>query len=72
MEFYELGDEADPLHIQWYRNEGDPEVCSHNQLSLTYEIDQTSGYCKERYKGNEEYLECKLWDQSFHKACFEK
>ena len=69
MEFYELGDETDPLHIH---KEGDPEVCWHNQLSLSYEIDQTSGYCKERYKGNEEYLEYKLWDQSFHKACFEK
>ena len=72
MEFYELADETDPFHIQWYRKEGDPEVCGHNQLLFTYEIDQTCAYCKERYKGNEEWLECKLCDQWFHEACFEK
>ena len=72
MEFYELADETDPFHIQWYRKEGDPEVCGHNQLPLSYEIDQTCGYCKERYKGNEDWLECKLCDQWFHEACFEK
>ena len=58
MEFYELADEIDSFHIQWYPKEGDPEVCWHNQLSLSYEIDQMCGYCKERYKGNEEWLGC--------------
>ena len=72
MEFYELADETDPFHIQWYRKEGDPEVCEHHQLPLSCEIDQTCGYCKERYKGNEEWLECKLYDQWFHEAFFEK
>ena len=47
-------------------------VCGQNQLPLSYEIDQTSGYCKKRYKGNEEWLKCKLCYQWFHKACFEK
>ena len=46
MEFYELADETDPFHIQWYRKESDPEVCGYNQLPLSYEIDQTYGYCK--------------------------
>ena len=72
MEFYELADETDPFHIRWYSKEGDPEVCGHNRLPLSYEIDQTCGYCKGRYKGNEEWLECKLCDQWFHEACFEK
>ena len=73
MEFYELADEADPFHVQWYGKEGDPEeVCGYNQLPLSYEVDQTSDYSKERYKGNEEWLECKLRDQWFHEACFEK
>ena len=60
MEFYELADETDPFHIQWYRKEDDPEVRGHNQLLLSYEIDQMCGYCKERYKRNQEWLECKL------------
>ena len=72
MEFYELPDKADPFHIQWYRKEGDPEICGHSQLSLSYETDQTCGYCKERCKGNEEWLECKLCDQWFREACFEQ
>ena len=54
MEFYELAEETDPFHVQWYRKEGNPKVCGHNQLPLSYEINQTCGYCKERYKGNEE------------------
>ena len=69
MEFYEIGDETYPFQIQWYHKEGDPEVCVHNQLPLSYEIDQTCGYCKERYKRKED---CKLCDKWFHKACFEK
>ena len=63
MKFFQLADETDPFHIQWYRIECDPEVCGHNQLPLSYDIDQTWGYCKERYKGNEGCLECKLCDQ---------
>ena len=72
MEFYELADKTDSFHVQWYRKKGDPEVCGHDQLPLSYEIDQTYGYRKERYKGNEKWLECILCDQWFHETCFEK
>ena len=72
IEFYKLGDKTDPFHIQRYRKEGNPKVCGHNQLPLSYEIDQTWGYCKERHKGNEEWLEYKLCYQCFHVACFKK
>ena len=72
MEFYEFADETDPFHIKWYRKESTPEVCGHNELPLSYEIAQKCGYCKERYKGNEEWLRCKLCDQWFHEVCFEK
>ena len=41
-EFYELADETDSFHIQWYGKEGDPENCGHNQLPLSYETDQTA------------------------------
>ena len=56
MEFYELTDKADPFHIQWYSKESDPDVCGHMQLTLSYEIDQTCGYCKGRYEAKEEWL----------------
>ena len=68
MEFHELAGETGPFHIQWYRKEDDLKVCGHNQLPLSYETDQTFGYCKERYKGNEEWLKCKLCDQWFHET----
>ena len=60
MEFYELAAETKPFHSQWYSKDGDPEVCEHNQLPLSHEIDQTYAYCKERYKGNEEWFKCEL------------
>ena len=41
MDFYELVDETDPFYIQWYCKKGNPEVFGHNQLLLSYEIDQT-------------------------------
>ena len=72
MEFFEFADKTDPFHIQWYRIECDPQVCEHNQLPLSHDIDQTCGYCKERYKGSEGWLESKLCDQWFHEARFEK
>ena len=85
MEFYELAGETDPFHIQWYRKESDLEVCGHDQLPLSCEIEQRCerkiqttttnyyyNYYKQRYKGNEEWLESELCDQWFHEACFEK
>ena len=71
MKFYELADKTDRFHIQWYRKEGELEVCGHNQLPLSYKIDQKCRCCKEKYKENEEWLECKFCDQWFHVTCFE-
>ena len=31
MEFYEVGDEADPFHSQWYQS-----ACGHKQLPLSH------------------------------------
>ena len=71
MEFYELAEKNRPVShsmVPRYK-EGDPEVCGHNQLPLSYESDQTCGYYKEKYKGNEEWFECNLCDQWFHETC---
>ena len=61
--FYEFPDETNPFLIQWYCTECDPDICGLNQLPLSYEIDQTCGYCKRRYKENEGWLKSKLCDQ---------
>ena len=72
IDSYELADKTDPFYIQWYRKQGNLEVFGHNQLPLNYKNGQTCGYCKGRYKGNEEWLDYKLHNQWFHEACFEK
>ena len=48
IKYYELADQTDPFHIHWHRKEDDHEVCGHNHLLLSYEIDQTCGYCKKK------------------------
>ena len=34
MAFYKFADKTDPFPIQWYRKDGELEVCGHNQLPL--------------------------------------
>ena len=62
IDFYVLADKTDPFYIEWFRKQGDREACGHTQLPLSYQIGQTCSCCKERYKGNEEWLQCKLWN----------
>ena len=54
----------------WYRKEGDPEICDHLELPLSFDVSMTCAKCRGNYKKNEEWLECVICDQWFHEDCF--
>ena len=70
IKFFKLANEDKPFYTQYYRKEGDPEVCGHESLPLVYDVDQTCAFCKGKYEGKEDWLECQLCEQWFHQTCF--
>ena len=72
IKFFKLANEDKPFYTQCYRKEEDPEVCGHESLPLVYDVDQTCAFCKGKYEGKEDWLECQLCEQWFHQTCFEK
>ena len=71
LEFFQLAYDEEPFHTQWYRKEGDPEVCGHNLLPLAFNSDNTCAYCRGKYApNNEDWLNCQLCEQWFHEKCF--
>ena len=70
LEFFYLASENEPFRIQWYRKDGDPEVCGHIILPLKYASNSNCPYCRAHYKKGEIWLEFKLCDQRFHEDCF--
>ena len=70
LEFFKLASDQEPFYIQWYRKEGDPEVCGHDQLPLSFNIDTTCAQCRGQYNDDQDWLECTLCDQWFHETCF--
>ena len=72
IKFFKLANEDKPFYTQYYRKEGDPEVCGHESLPLVYDVDQICAFCKGKYEGKEDWLECQLCEQWFHQTCFEK
>ena len=70
LEFYHTAVDQSPLHEQWYRKDGDPGVCGHTDLSLSFDPSMTCAKCRVQYKKNEEWLECTMCDQWFHEKCF--
>lgn len=67
--FYTSADES-PFHEQWYRKDGDPDVCGHPELPLSFDQSMTCAKCRVNYNKNEEWLECNICDQWFHEQCF--
>ena len=72
IKFFKLPNEVKPFHTQFYRKEGDPEVCGHEHLPLVFDVDQTCAFCKGQYEDKVEWLQCPLCEQWFHQTCFEK
>ena len=71
LEFLQTADDS-PFHEQWYRRDDDPEVCGHNELPLSLDSNVLCPCCLQKYKENEEWLECRICDQWFHDECFYK
>ena len=70
MEFFDTAADEQPFHVQYYKKDGDPDVCGHAELPLSYNPDQICAECHGIYVINEEWLECNLCDQWFHEEWF--
>ena len=44
MEFFYTAADEQPFHVQYYKKDGDPDVCGHAELPLSYNPDQTNMY----------------------------
>ena len=53
LKFYRVANDDLPFHEQFYRKPGDPEVCDHELLPLSYNQDSTCAKCKGNYIGKE-------------------
>ena len=49
--FFNWAAGIEPFFTQCYRMDGDHEVCVHNLLLLSFDIDQTCVFCKSHYEG---------------------
>ena len=49
--FFNWAAGIEPFFTQFYRMDGDHEVCVHNLLLLSFDIDQTCVFCKSHYEG---------------------
>ena len=70
LEFFHTPADSTPFHEQWYKNEGDTDVCGHDELPLAVKPDQTCAHCHGIYIQDPEWMECNLCDQWFHEECF--
>ena len=70
IQFFNLAADIEPLFTQFYRMDGDPEVCGHELLPLSFDTDQTCASCKGHYEDNVEWLQCSICKQWFHERYF--
>ena len=63
MDFYCTAADEKPFHEQWCKKDGDPDVCGHAELPLSYNPDLTFAECHGTYAADQEWLKCKLYDQ---------
>ena len=41
LEFFKTAVDEQPFHVQYYKKDGNPDVCGHTELPLCYNPDQT-------------------------------
>ena len=70
LHFFEVASDSLPFHEEFSRKYGDPEMCDHPFLSLSFNLDNTYAACKDSFLGNEDWLECNICEQWFHESCF--
>ena len=70
MKFYYTAVNENPFHEQWYKQDGDPDVCDQVEIQLSYNPHLTCGDCHGTYALDQEWLKCNLCDQCFHEECF--
>ena len=70
LEFFKTTVDEQPFHVQYYKKDGNPDVCGHTELPLCYNPDQTCAECHSIYAKGQDWLECNLCDQWFHEECF--
>ena len=49
LDFYGTATHDTPFHEQWYRRNGDPEVCGHPELPLSFGPSMTCAKCSLHY-----------------------
>ena len=54
LQFFQTAVDEAPFHEQWYRKDGDPDVCGHAALPLSYNPNTTCGHCRGKYQNGEE------------------
>ena len=47
-----------PFHEQWYKKDGDPDVCGYAELLLSYNPDLTCAECHGTCAADREWLKC--------------
>ena len=63
FKFYYLSKDSGPFFTQYYRKKDYPEVCGHELLPLSFDADETSAFCKGKYEGKLEWLQCSICEQ---------
>ena len=59
----------EPFLTQFYRMDGDSEVCGHELSPLSFDTDQTCAFSKGHYEGKVEWLQCNICEQWFQERC---
>lgn len=70
LKFYNLAEDSNPFHTEWYANGKDVVICGHE---TAYIDNNHCASCFQQYHPNEtkEWIQCPaLCEQWFHEECF--